>query len=178
MRTILVPTDGSRPAEKALELALDLARQHGAAIKLMHVLLRDKEPNELMRLPELAAAGADVVGELEQMLQGPEVPRSAEELMANRDAPSRPASETVLRAIGAHVLRRARKRARERGVAVEVLDLIDGAPAPAIASAAEAAGADAIVMGTRGLRQIEALAFGSVSQQVCRTVSCTCVAVH
>jgi nucleotide-binding universal stress UspA family protein len=59
-----------------------------------------------------------------------------------------------------------------------MLDLADGAAAPAIKSAAEATNADTIVMGTRGLRQIEAVTFGSVSQEVCRTVQCTCVAVH
>ena len=64
------------------------------------------------------------------------------------------------------------------GIKADVLDLADGEAAPAIKAAAEAASADTIVMGTRGLRQIEAVTFGSVSQEVCRTVECTCIAVH
>lgn len=178
MKIILVPTDGSAAAEKALDLALDLAEKHGAGIKLLHVLLRDKEPNELLRLPELAAADGDVVNELKGLEQSPETPRTAEELMGQRNAPRRPAPESVLRNIGAHVLKRASARAAERGVSTEMLELADGAAAPAIKTAAEAANADTIVMGTRGLRQIEAVTFGSVSQEVCRTVGCTCVAVH
>lgn len=178
MKRILVPTDGSEAAGKALEVALDLARQHRAGVTLMHVLLRDKEPGQLLRLPEVAEAGADVVETLRQLEAGPAPERTAADLMGHPDAPNRPAPEPVLRSIGALVLARARDRAAQRGVRADVLDLSDGAVAPAIVSAAASAGADAIVMGTRGLRQIEAVAFGSVSQEVCRTAPCTCVAVH
>lgn len=178
MNTILVPTDGSVPAEKALDLALDLAEMHGADIKVLHVLLRDKEPDELLRLPELAVADEHVADELAALAGEPETPHSAEELMAERGAPDRPVSEDLLRSIGEHVLNRATIRASARGVAAQALPLGDGTAAEAIASAADTEGVDTIVMGTRGLRQIEAVAFGSVSQQVCRLVKCTCVAVH
>jgi nucleotide-binding universal stress UspA family protein len=178
MKTILVPTDGSVAAEKALDLALDLAQKHGANLKLLHVLLRDKEPDELLRLPELSEAEGDVVSKLHACEHCPEAQRTAEELMGECNVPKRPAPESLLRQIGAHVLKRATAHAAERGVKAEILDLADGATAPAIKAAAESAKADTIVMGTRGLRQIEAGTFGSVSQQVCRTVECTCVAVH
>ncbi|MDA7946807.1 MAG: universal stress protein [Hyphomicrobiaceae bacterium] len=178
MDTILVPTDGSVAAEKALDLAFDLAEKHDARIKVLHILLRDKEPDELLRLPELAAADTDMAEELAALAGKPETPHSAEELMAQRGVPDRPVSEALLRAIGGHVLNRAALRAKARGVSAEALPLGDGAAAEAIASTAVAEDVDTIVMGTRGLRQIEAVAFGSVSQQVCRLVKCTCVAVH
>ena len=178
MKTILVPTDGSIAAEKALDLALDLAQKHGANLKLLHVLLRDKEPDELLRLPELSEAEGDVVNELHACEHCPEAQRTVEDLMGERNVPKRPAPEGLLRNIGTHVLKRATAHAAERGVNAEILELADGATAPAIKAAAESAQADTIVMGTRGLRQIEAITFGSVSQQVCRTVACTCIAVH
>lgn len=178
MKTILVPTDGSEPAEKALELALDLAEKHNADLKLLHVLLRDKEPAEIMRLPELEEVSDSIFGALRQLQDGPKAQRSAEDLMNDRALPDRPAPELLLREIGEHVLRRANAIATDRGVAAEALDLADGWAATAIAAAATRTGADTIVMGMRGLRQIEAVAFGSVSQEVCRTVPCTCVAVH
>ena len=178
MKTILVPTDGSAAAEKALDVALDLAEKHGAAIKLLHVLLRDKEPDELLRLPGLSTAEGDVAGALEKLERSPETPRNAEELMGERNVPRRPSPENVLRAIGSHILKRASAHAEERGLRSEVLDLGDGSAAPTIKAAAEAANADVIVMGTRGLRQIEAVSFGSVSQEICRTAECTCIAVH
>jgi nucleotide-binding universal stress UspA family protein len=155
-----------------------LAEKHGAAISLLHVLLRDKEPNELLRLPELSAADGDIVGALKSLEESQVTPRTAEELMSARNAPIRPSPEGVLRTIGAHVLKRASALAAKRNVRADVLDLADGTAASAIKAAAEAANADTIVMGTRGLRQIEAVTFGSVSQEVCRTVACTCVAVH
>lgn len=178
MKTILVPTDGSEPAEKALELALDLAEKHDADIKLLHVLLRDKEPGEILRLPELEDASESIVNALKDVEAGPEAARSAEELMSARTVPVRPAPEELLKEIGAHVLRRATDIAASRNIKANVLDLADGNAADAIVAAAENANADTIVMGMRGLRQIEAVAFGSVSQEVCRRVSCTCVAVH
>ena len=178
MKTILVPTDGSEWADKALDLALDLAKQHGAAVKLLHVLLRDKEPHHLLRLADVAAAGEEVESELKRLEQTPAATRTAEELMANPNVPSRPAPEPLLRKIGAHVLQRASARASARDVAAETLEIADGAIASAIVAAAETAGADAIVMGTRGLRQIEAMTFGSASQDVCREAGCTCISVH
>ncbi len=176
MKTILVPTDGSQPAMKALDLALDLAQQHAADVHLMHVLLRDKEADELLSLPDVGEAGTDVVSELERLANHPQAPVTAEDLMAN--VVRQPAPEELLRLLGAQVLVSAQKRAVERGIKAEVLDLVDGAPAPSIIAAAETTGADTIVMGTRGLRNIEVITFGSVSQEVCRTAACTCVAVH
>ncbi len=176
MKTILVPTDGSEPAQKALDLALDLALQHEAKVQLLHVLLRDKEADELLRLPDANDAGDDVVAELDRLAKCPKEPATAEDLMAN--VVRRPAPEDLLRLLGVQVLTSAQKQAQQRGVKADVLDLSDGSAAPAIVSAAEAGGADTIVMGTRGLRSIDVITFGSVSQEVCRTAPCTCVAVH
>ena len=178
MQTILVPTDGSEAAERATEVALDLALQHSAKIKLLHALLRNKEPGELLRLHDVSAAGHEVVRGLKRLQQMPVAPPSAEETMANPDSILRPVSELVLRMIGNHVLKRASGRAAERGLFTELLELADTAPAHAIVVAAEAEGADTIVMGMRGLSLTDMVIIGSVSQEVCRTAACTCIAVH
>ncbi len=75
--------------------------------------------------------------------------------------------------MGSHILKGAVARAAERGVIAEPLDLAAGPAAPAIVAAAQAIEADTIVMGTRGLRTIDVLIFGCVSQEVCRTAGCT-----
>lgn len=178
MKAIFVATDGSETAEKALDVALDLAQQHKAAVTLFHALLKDKEPNELLRLPGLEAAGPDVVDTLRKISQAPEPEHTAGEVMASRNLHSRRVGDTLLRRIGAHILKRAEAQASARGVSANSLELTGDEPAQAIVAAARASNADAIVMGTRGLRNIEAISFGSVSQEVCRTASCTCVAVH
>jgi nucleotide-binding universal stress UspA family protein len=177
MKIILVPTDGSVAATKALDIAFDLGEKHGAKVKLLHVLLRDKEPHELLRLPELEA-DEDVVSELRKLSEDPVAPRSIEDVMGAPNLPERPVPDALLLTIGTSVLRRASARAKERGITAEVLDIVDGAASPAIAVAAIAESVDTIVMGMRGLRQIDAFTFGSVSQDVCRSIKCTCITVH
>lgn len=174
MKTILVPTDGSQPANKALDVALDLANQHGAKVKIMHVLLRDKEPDQLLKLD----ADPQIVAELKALKGQEPCPRTAADIMNDPAAPDRPAPEPILRLIGEHVLEKAGADATKRGIKAEVMALCDGQAAEAIVAQAADCGADTIVMGTRGLRQIEAMAFGSVSQEVCRKAPCTCIAVH
>jgi nucleotide-binding universal stress UspA family protein len=178
MKTILVAIDGSRPAGKALEVALDLATQHAAQIKLLHVLLRDKEPEELLRLFERADVEKDLVAELKRLAQRPGKQRSPAEIMANPNIPSKPVPVGLLRRVGTHFLRGGSTRAEGRRVPVEALKIADGEVAPTIMATARAVAADAIVMGSRGLRLIDALGFGSASQEVCREAHCTCIVVH
>ena len=178
MQTILVPTDGSTNAEAALDVAMDLAEKHEGQIRLLHVLLRDKEPFELLRLPALAAAGDDVAVALQALAKAPMTPRSADDILAHPNQPERPVPEPLLRRIATHVLDQAARRAESRGLAAEVLAIADGGAAAAIVATARREGIETIVMGTRGLRQIESVAFGSVSQEICLTAPCTCIAVH
>ena len=178
MKRILVAIDGSRAADKALEVALDLAEQHQAEIKLLHVLLRDKEPTELLRLPDLDHAKSDLMGELRRLAQAPAAARSASEIMSNPGIPDRHVPVGILRKIGTYLLNRAGCSAEARCVPAEVLKLADGPVAETITATAVAVQATTIVMGSRGLRLIDALGFGSASQEVFRTAPCTCVAVH
>ena len=48
MKSILVPIDGSPHAGRALDIACDLANANGAEVKLVHILLRDRDPGELL----------------------------------------------------------------------------------------------------------------------------------
>ena len=63
MRMILVPFDRSKAAQRALDVAVDLAVQHGASISLLHVLLHDAEANQLLGLPGISDASREVVDE-------------------------------------------------------------------------------------------------------------------
>ena len=98
--------------------------------------------------------------------------------MAHPDAPAHPAPDPELRQIGDFLLNWAESRAKERGAQAQSLNLFDGAPAQAILDAAKDIEADAIVMGSRGLRPIDAFTIGSVSQTVCTAAPCTCIMVH
>ncbi|MCD6298108.1 MAG: universal stress protein, partial [Deltaproteobacteria bacterium] len=50
---ILVPVDGSRHADKAIEFALNIARQENAAIHLLHVVEETKIPKGIMDYAKL-----------------------------------------------------------------------------------------------------------------------------
>jgi nucleotide-binding universal stress UspA family protein len=177
MKTILVPIDGSSAASKALDVALDLAEKHGATVKLLHALLHEMEPDALLGLPDVAA-DEKLTATLHGIADGPSAERSVEQILQNPNAPERPTPDDVLNRIGTCVLAGAIGKAHERGITAQALDMTGDAPANAICAAADQHAPDAIVMGMRGLSQIEAFTFGSVSQDVCRTVKCTCIAVH
>lgn len=68
-------------------------------------------------------------------------------------------------------------RAREEGVEATYL-IWEGEPGESIVAAAEAEGADIIVMGTRGLGKVGRLILGSVSDAVIRHAHCPVVVVH
>ncbi len=177
MKSILVPLDGSHAATKALDVAFDLAEMHGAALKLLHILLHDKEPDELLRLPGLD--GQDGIRtELTALTKAPRTEHTAEELMSRPNLPDRPSPDSLLTQIGEVVLGQAADQAEARSLVADRLSISDGAPGQVIVETVKAEGIDTIVMGMRGLSQIEAFTFGSVSQEVCRSTGCTCIAVH
>ena len=178
MKTILVPTDGSAVADAALDVALDLAEKHASSIKLLHVLLRDKDAFDLLRLPGLPETLPELADALDQLVAAPRVERAVSDVLAHPEAPDRPVPDELLQAIATHILKRAGAHARARGISTEALSIADGAAATAIVAAATEHGIDTIVIGMRGLRQIEAVTLGSVSQEVCRKAPCTCIAVH
>lgn len=48
VKKILVPTDGSVHARRAIELATDIASQYGAMLYLLHVVSESKIPDEVL----------------------------------------------------------------------------------------------------------------------------------
>lgn len=53
IKKILVPTDGSNHAKKAIEYACDLASKYGATVHLMHVISKSEIPEGLDRYIEV-----------------------------------------------------------------------------------------------------------------------------
>ena len=176
--TILVATDGSTHAEKAVALAAELAKTRGARLHLFHVLLRDKEPRELRKLAELDGLSREL---LEQLAQLEAVPADTSVpewtyAMDPGSVPS-PVPDEVLQELGDQVLQAAERDARSNGVAEVTRGLEGGPPAALIVAAAQREGAGTIIMGHRGLRDIDAMTFGSVSNEVSRVAPCSVVMI-
>ncbi|HKY95828.1 MAG TPA: universal stress protein [Kiloniellales bacterium] len=75
------------------------------------------------------------------------------------------------------IMRQARQTATKAGInKVETL-IRTGQPARTIVQVAEEIEADTIVMGSRGLGDIEGLLLGSVSHKVATLAKCTCITV-
>ena len=149
IKTILVPTDGSDHADKAVGFAADLAEKYGAKVHLVHIL---RDPGSANVPPDL---------------------RTYEKVEH-----ARVTEREVIRGIASEILQKAESLAREHG-AKEVESSIEvGSPAEWILDAARTRNADLIVMGTRGLGDLEGLIMGSTAHKVTHLAPCTCITVR
>jgi len=71
IKTILVATDGSDHAGKAVDLAADIAAKYGARLVLLHVLLRDMSAGELLAMPEAGSLSSATKAELDRLVDSP-----------------------------------------------------------------------------------------------------------
>jgi nucleotide-binding universal stress UspA family protein len=178
MKRILVPTDGSQHAKAALKVACDLAHANEAQLLLLHVLLRKKEVEEILAMPESATLDAAIDEELRAALRQSPHPHPAAEVMADPDAPDHPAPVEALRALGEVILNAAVAECATHGIDAERLKSGDGDPSDAILAAVRDVKADTVVMGSRGLGGLEAFTFGSVSHKVARDAAASVISVH
>jgi nucleotide-binding universal stress UspA family protein len=144
-KTIVVAVDGSGHAQKAVDLAADLAQKYDAQLLLLSVY---KHVSALETTHTLVNP-KDAVG--------PENP--------------------TLRDIANDIIAAAGARAKERGTPKVETYVKRGHPARIIVDFAKEKGADAIIMGSRGLGDIGGFLLGSVSHKVNSLAECTCITV-
>ncbi len=139
MKNILVPIDGSEQADKALNIALDLARKYKAGVEILHVI----PPVSVPFTPYPMA----------------EVPATPPQWLNDYNKESEEESRKML----SEAAKLAQSKAKGLNVASK---LIKGRPSDAIVAEAENKDSDLIVIGSRGLGGIEEFILGSVSSQV------------
>lgn len=168
MRTILVATDGSAPAQKAVELASDLAGKYQARLVLVHVLHHKSMPQlKAEHLATVPEAYRPAVADMAAMLAGT-VDRGSETGAALRRA---------LDLYGQQILEEAARTARELGAKDVSALLEEGDPVQRILECAEREKADLIVVGSRGLGNLKGLFLGSVSHKLNQAAHCSCITV-
>lgn len=167
-KTILAATDGSHNAGRAVNLAAELAATHDATLVLLHVLHAGPVPKALRHL-------ADVEHITEPgRKRPPDVPLAYSSPSGDRDWG---AEYRIHEFIGKRILEKAKKTAQDAGVK-NVETVVDQGDASArILAQARERGADAIVLGSRGLGQLKELLIGSVSHKVTSVSPVTCIIV-
>lgn len=167
--TILAPTDGSEHARKAMAFACDLAGTYHARLIILHVLVPGHLAETLVALDAARAserADADLARAVADKRIG--------EITGTAGAEARP---PLLRHVAERVIADAESMARLKGVRSVRGFIEDGDPVQRILEYADKENADLIVMGSRGLSDIEGLAVGSTSHKISHLSRCTVVSV-
>lgn len=168
-KKILCPLDGSEHSDKALELAINLAKANGADLVLLHALLKNANTAELKRFAEVEGLAKVIEPEMKRL--------SALEGRLEYGYTEGPGSSRYLVEIGQHVLDDSKRIAEEEGVAKVSVILADGDPASQILRCIKERDIDCVIMGARGLSDVKAMFLGSVSHKVANNAPCTCIAV-
>lgn len=172
IKNILCALDGSSNADKALDLAVEMAQKFDAGLVLFHVLMRNLDPDEIRRFSEVEGLTKESVAEVTRL----QMVDSRIEVGHPYAAKSIPSS--VLVELGQHILKSARANAEGKGVSDTRTLMGDGDPAARILACAKQENIDCIIMGSRGLSNIQALLEGSVSRKVSNRAGCTTIAVR
>lgn len=146
-KKILVAVDGSEHAFRAVELASDLAEKYVAELTLLAVY-------KSVRLPESTHSLVRTRTSVEPQITDGELKKAAED-----------------------VLEQAAEIARAHDIPEVHVTVKHGQPARTITHVAEDWGADAIVMGSRGLGDVGGLLLGSVSHKVASLAKCSVITV-
>jgi len=164
---IVVGTDGSDSAGRAVDRAAELSDKLGRDLCIVHVQLHGRPSKELKHLAEI-----------EHLVEKVELPpsfmrdgvtgfaRSAEEEVANA---------RVVVALGDAILDTAKQAAEDRGARGVTTRVCAGDYADEILDVAEVEKADMIVVGSRGLGRLREALLGSVSQKILHHAPCTVV---
>ena len=176
-KTIVVATDGSDHADKAVAVAGDLAAKYDANVTLLHVLLsRNAAAADLRRLIDVQNLPDNVREEFERFEGIQE--RMAVSTSGVAISVSIPLPEEVLVAVGNAIVDKAEGIAKEHGATKINRVIAEGDPAEMILRIAKDGNADLIAMGTRGLSDFKGFLVGSVSHKVSHLSACTCIMVR
>jgi nucleotide-binding universal stress UspA family protein len=169
-KKILVATDGSEHAERAVQLATDMARLYDAEIHMVNVRSRGRVSPEMIRLAEvehLVSPASQPAGG-----QKPNVPLLMSDAVKKSEIIAR-----AVEAVGEQLLQRAAAKVKGQGIASVTTQHLGGDPAESILEEAKRVDADLIILGSRGLGNLKGLLLGSVSNRVSQLAQCTCITV-
>ena len=145
IKKILVATDGSEHAKKAVDYACDVGLKYAAMVYVLHVVNKSGITKKLLGLIEEHRKVKNV--------------------------------DVLLREIGERIIGAAKDEVEKKGLKKFHLLLIEGDPAESIIRVAQKKKVDLIVIGSRGLGNLEGVFLGSVSHKVCNLADCSCMTI-
>ena len=172
MKNILCALDGSSHADKALDLAVAMAQKFDSRLVLFHVLMRNLDTDEIRRFSEVEGLTVESVAEVKRL----QTVDSRVEVGLPYDVNIIPSG--VLVELAQSILKSAQTHADASGVSNTAIIMGDGDPAARILACAKQENIDCIILGSRGLSNIQALFEGSVSRKVSNRAACTTIAVR
>ena len=173
LNTILVPTDGSDHAKKAVTIASDIAAKYESRIIFLHVVNGHPSTNAVRNLIDVEKLSDGGRAELERVEMMDKAAAAGGEPISVQI----PISATLMEEVGDVLLADAESVARDHNVKSVSRTRKTGDAASSILESAKEAKADMIVMGSRGLSDLKGLFVGSVSHKVSHLSECTCVTV-
>ncbi|NRG19985.1 universal stress protein [Rhizobiales bacterium] len=176
IKKVLIATDGSDHAKKAVAFGSDIASKYGADVVLVHVLLRGEVSEDLMRMAEVEQLTGEGGKPLSEAFASVPAGRFPADLTFTQEKPTVP--YRVLEAVGEQVLDQAERIAKEHGAGKVKRRIEDGKPVDQVLNAVEAEGADLLVTGTRGLSNVKSMMVGSVSHKLSHMSPVTCISVR
>ena len=172
IKTVIVPTDGSEHANRAIDMAGEIAAKFGARMVILHALLHHTSSSDIRAIGEEVGVSKSIIRKID------ELENAMFEAAAAAYAPVPiPVPPDILRQVGDKIVEKAREAAAAKGVKDVKTQVVDGNPAQNIIAAAEHEKADLIVMGRRGLGNVAGMLMGSVSHKVSHLVECACLTV-
>ena len=175
IKRVLVALDGSDHANRAMDLACEMASRFDAELIAVHVI-PDKSISQAERRmaeAELESEGAKDFNVTSLLGAGGDA-----RLESQRLAEKAAETEGRLRwAVGKWLMSDAQARAKEKAVQKVRTITRAGDPAKEILSVAGEEHADIIIMGRRGLGDLAGLLLGSVSHKVSHLADCACLTV-
>ena len=171
---LLLAVDGSVNAERAADVAGELAAKLNAELFVVHVLMHGRPPAELVHMAEVEHIVKEAYTSVSPGLSY--VTGSHPELLGGQ--PDDPRTGRIITAVGEQILGRAKARCTDQGAETVKTAVRAGDFAEEILTAAKEYGADMLVVGSRGLGRITSTVLGSVSQKVLHHADCTVVTVR